>query len=161
MSILIKDEYQRLTVDSKVANRLNEIDNQITTLQDEENLLRHQILEEMQANNIDKCKSAGLIFTQVFPKDKVEFDQEKFVREVNDDVIMSFSQIEESKEFNLEKFMSENPELYNKYVETKTNVIVDTKALQKALPIVFDRYATVIKNEKPSTLRITVDKKGE
>ena len=161
MSVLIKNEKQRLTVESKVAKRLNEIDNEIAALQDEENSLRHQILEEMQANNIDRCKSEGLIFTQVFPKDKVEFNQEKFVNEADDDIIMSFSQIEETKEFNLEKFMSENPELYNKYVETKTNLIVDTKALQKALPIVFDRYTTVIPNEKPSTLRITADKKGE
>lgn len=160
MSILKQNELQRLTVDEKVVDRLNEISNEITTLQNEEDDLRNQILEEMRSNNIDTCKSKNLVFTQVFPKDKLIFDSKKFLENESEDVIASFSTLNEHDDFNIEKFKAENPELYEKYVTHNVDLDVDTTKLQKALPIIFDKYASYIKNDKPSTLRIT-RKKGE
>lgn len=149
----------RLTVSKDVVDRLNNISSTINELNDEELYLRRSILEGMVANNIDKCNSYGMTFTQVMPKPKANFDVDSFVLNENEDIVKMFTEFEEESHFDEETFKKENPELYQKYV--KTNIIphVDTKKLQKTLEPIFNKYYSEVPSDKPSTLRIT-SKKG-
>ena len=149
----------RLTVSKDVVDRLNNIDSAITELNDEENLIRHEILEGMVANNIDKCNSYGMTFIQVMPKPKANFDVDNFLLNENEDIVKMFTEFEEQEEFDFETFKKENPEVYKKY--TKQTIIphVDTKKLQKTLEPIFNKYYSEVPSDKPSTLRIT-SKKG-
>jgi len=154
------NEEGRLTVSKETATRLQEIDEQVTALNDEENLIRHEILDGMVVNNIDKCSSCGMIFTQVMPKAKVTFDTDSFLLNETEDVVKCFTTFEETEEFDFETFKAENPEMYKKYTKKNIIPIVDTKKMQKVLEPVFKKYYSEIPSDKPSTLRITF-KKGE
>lgn len=160
MTMLETNEEGRLTVSTKVATKLQEIDNQIKALNDEESFIRHQILDEMVANNIDRCSSCGLTFTQVIPKAKGVFDTDNFLLNESEDVIKCFTNFEENEEFDIEKFKIENHELYEKYTKKNIVPIVDTKKLQKTLEPVFKKYYSETSSDKLPTLRITT-KKGE
>ena len=146
IKIFEEDENGRLTVSKAAAARLKQI---------------NEISDEMSENHIDKCSQEGMTFTQVMPKAKGTFDVDNFLLHETEDVVKCFATFEEESYFDEEAFKNENPELYKKYV--KTNIIpnVDTKKLQKALKPVFDKYWHEEPSDKPSTLRITVSKKGE
>ena len=160
IKIFEKDENGRLNVSQATVQRLKEIDEQVNTLNDEENFIRHEILDGMIQNQIDKCSTSGMTFTQVMPKPKGTFDIESFLLNESEDVVKCFTTFEEEDEFDIEKFKAENPELYKKY--TKTNIIptVDTKKMEKTLTPIFEKYWHEIPSDKPVTLRITT-KKGE
>ena len=160
IKIFETNEEGRLTVSKEAAIRLQEIDSQITALNDEENYLRHEILDGMIANNIDRCSSCGMTFTQVMPKAKGTFDTDSFLLNESEDVVKCFTTFEETEEFDIETFKKENPEMYKKYVKQNIIPTVDVKKLQKLLEPVFNKYYSEIPSDKPSTLRITI-KKGE
>lgn len=160
LKIFEKDENGRLTVSQATVQRLNEIDEQVTALNDEESLIRHEILDGMIQNQIDKCSSHGLTFTQVMPKAKGTFDTDSFLLNESEDIVRCFTAFEEEDEFDIDKFKAENPELYKKYVKQNITPIVDTKKLEKTLTPVFKKYWHEIPSDKPTTLRIAA-KKGE
>lgn len=160
IKIFETNEEGRLTVSKEAAMRLHEIDNEVTALNDEENLIRHQILDGMVANNIDRCSSCGLTFTQVMPKAKGLFDTDNFLLNESEDVVKCFTTFEEQEEFDFETFKKENPEVYKKYTKQIIIPTVDTKKLQKTLEPVFKKYYSEEPSNKPVTLRIT-SKKGE
>ena len=160
MKIFETNEDGRLTVSKEAATRLQEIGNQITALNDEESLIRHEILEGMVANNIEKCTSCNMTFTQVMPKSKGIFDADSFLLNESEDVVKCFTTFEESDEFDVENFKQENPEMYERYTKKNIIPIVDVKKLQKTLEPVFKKYYSETPSDKPSTLRISA-KKGQ
>lgn len=160
LKIFEKDENGRLTVSQETVQRLNDINKEVATLNDEESLIRHEILDGMIQNQIDKCSSFGMTFTQVMPKPKGTFDVDSFLLNESEDVVKCFTTFEEEDEFNIEKFKAENPELYNKYLSKNITPVVDTKKMEKTLTSVFNKYWHETPSDKPATLRITT-KKGE
>lgn len=160
IKIFEKDENGRLTVSDQAAQRLKEIDEQVTILNNEENLIRHEILEGMIQNQIDKCSTLGMTFTQVMPKPKGTFDVDAFFLNESEDIIKCFTTFEEEEEFDIERFKSEKPELYMKYLNKNIITNVDVKKMEKTLTPVFKKYWHEEPSDKPTTLRITT-KKGE
>lgn len=161
IKIFEEDENGRLTVSKAAAARLKQINEISDEMSEEESFIRNSILDGMVENHIDRCSQEGMTFTQVMPKAKGMFDVDNFLLHETEDVVKCFATFEEESYFDEEAFKNENPELYKKYV--KTNIIpnVDTKKLQKTLKPVFDKYWHEEPSDKPSTLRITVSKKGE
>lgn len=70
-----------------------------------------------------------------------------------------FTVISEKDVFDLEKFKSENPDLYNKYTDSHIDTTVDTKKLEKTLPDVYRKYITITPSTRPITLRVAKNKK--
>lgn len=92
------------------------------------------------------------------PKSTTIFDKDRFIEEVDTDVVSAFVTIVETETFDLDKFKAENLELYKKYATTTSEVNVDERKLAKMLPSLYEKYSTEIKSDKPSTLRIAKSK---
>lgn len=160
IKILEVNENDRLTVSKDVVLRLKEINNITTELSNEEKDLRTQILDSMLANNIDKCESCGMTFSQVVPKSKGTFNTDEFMLNESEDVVKCFTTFTEESYFDEETFKKDNPELYEKYVKRNIIPLVDTSKLEKTLTPIFNKYYTEIQSDKPISLRIGT-KKGE
>lgn len=159
MSIIIKDEKGRLTISDSVVAELKNISDTISELDRKEQSIRNDILSEMIANNIEKCISSGMTFTQIIPKAKETFDTEKFLMNESEDVVNCFTTYDETCDFDIEKFKSENPSLYDKYLKKTIIPIVDTNKMKKVLEPMYEKYCTRVESSKPISLRIT-EKKG-
>lgn len=160
MAILEKDGNERLSVSKKVANRLVEIEELKSQLDAEEKELRTSILQEMINNNVDKCTTDNVSFTQIIPKNKVEFNNDDFIMNESEDVVNCFTDISSEEIFNEDKFRTENPDLYKKYLDTIFHTEVDTKKLEKTMPLVYKKYAKETKSDKPISLRIAIKKEA-
>ena len=104
-------------------------------------------------------KSANYTVSKIQPKDEVTFDEEKFLLEVQPEILADFVTIIEDKKFNEEKFKIEHPDLYKQYLDSNLISSVDIKKLSKSSPTLYDKYSTVVKSSKPATIRITGNKK--
>lgn len=155
-----EDSNGRLTVSEEAASRLQQISSEIAALSNEETFIRHHILDGMIANNIERCSSCGLTFTQVNPKPKGEFDVDSFLMNESEELVKCFTTFEETKTFDEEAFKADNPELYEKYVKTDIIPTVDIKKMEKVLEPTFKKYWHETPSTKPVTLRIS-SKKGE
>lgn len=158
MNILEKIDNERLSVSRQVTNRLIEIEELKSQLEKEEKELRSSILSEMLNNNVDKCITDNVSFSQVIPKNKVEFNNDDFIMNESEDVVSCFTDISSEDVFDENKFKLENPDLYKKYVNTIFHSEVDTKKLEKTLPLVYKKYAKEIQSDKPISLRIAIKK---
>lgn len=143
------------TISDDAAKKLSEIESQIDELTSDKNELRKLILDAMIENNVDKCIcSNGTTFSQIIPSKIVTFDNDSFIMNESEDVVRCFTTFDEIKTFNEEKFKAENPDLYNKYVETSIETNIDTNKLVKTLPNIYKKYATEKDSDKPVTLRV-------
>ena len=70
------NEHGRLVVKKAVAERYAEIQELKAKLEEEEQFIRTNVLDQMQANNSDSCEVEGVKFSQIIPKDK-ETDEEE------------------------------------------------------------------------------------
>lgn len=121
--------------------------------------VKEVILNLMSKYGTAMIKSTNYTVSKVQPADKVEFNEEKFLLEVQEEILADFVDVIEEKKFNEEKFKAENPELYEKYVESDYVSSVNTKKLSKSNPTLYDKYTTVTKSDKPATIRIVGNKK--
>ena len=158
MNILEQDKNGRLVISKEVATKLSSISSQIDELSNDEKELRKEILEAMQANNIDGCVSCGMKFSQIIPKPIGKFDINSFIENQSEELVEEFTTATVQEEFDVDKFKAENPELYEKYVRKNYEFDVDTKKLQDVFPKIFEQYYHEEQSNKPITLRITKTK---
>ena len=158
MNILEKIDNERLSVSRQVTNRLIEIEELKSQLEKEEKELRSSILSEMLNNNVDKCITDNVSFSQVIPKNKVEFDDDSFIMNESDDIVGCFVSFSVDNIFNEEKFKNEHPDLYEQYIDVIVKHETDIKKLEKTLPLVYKKYTKEIQSDKPISLRITIKK---
>lgn len=104
-------------------------------------------------------KSSNYTISKVQPSDKIEFNEERFLLEVPEEILADFVSVIEEKKFNEEKFKAEHSDLYEQYIETDYISSVNVKKLAKANPTLYDKYTTVTKSDKPATIRIVGNKK--
>lgn len=147
-----------LTIKHEIGRLIKALEDEIDKANENKDKLRAAILTAMQNNNIYQAKVDGYTISQVVPKSTTVFDKDRFIEEVDTDVVSVFVTIVETETFDLDKFKAENLELYKKYVTTASEVNVDEKKLAKMLPSLYEKYSTEIKSDKPSTLRIAKSK---
>lgn len=147
-----------LTIKYEIGRLIKALEDEIDKANENKDKLRTAILTAMQNNNIYQAKVDGYTISQVMPKSTTIFDKDRFIEEVDTDVVSAFVTIVETETFDLDKFKAENLELYKKYVTTTSEVNVDEKKLAKMLPSLYEKYSTEIKSDKPSTLRIAKSK---
>lgn len=146
----------KATISEDVAEELLNIDSLIDELTSRKDAIRKQILNRMIEKHIEKSvTNAGLTFTQVIPSKVIYFDTDSFITNESEDVVKCFTNFEEEKTLDIERFKQECPELYEKYCNTNIKTNVDIKKMQEVLPIVYNKYAIEKDSEKPISLRIT------
>lgn len=124
-----------------------------------ESEVKEVILNLMSKYGSAIIKSANYTISRIQPADKVEFNEEKFLLEVPEEILADFVSIIEEKKFNEEKFKAEHPDLYEQYIETNYISSVNVKKLAKSNPTLYDKYTSVTKSDKPATIRIVRTKK--
>lgn len=158
MNIIEHDENDRLTISKEASSKLSKLMSDISSLKAEESELRKEILEEMIANNIERCTVEGLSFTQVQPKPICFFDEDAFLLNEHESITKIFTNVEEVKAFDEERFKTEQPDLYNQYLKSDIQTHVMTDMLQKALPTIFKKYYSETESDKKVTLRVSASK---
>ena len=154
-NILAVTENGRKVISEEAAKELLRIDSEIDALNASKTELRNLILDAMIENNIEKCGTdSGLTFTQVIPAKVGLFDSNSFMLNEAESIVRCFTQFDETKTFDEERFARENPELYDKYCSTDVQANVDTDKLAKTLPDVFKKYYSEKDSDKPVTLRV-------
>lgn len=154
-NILAVTENGRKVISEEAAKELLRIDSEIDSLNASKTELRNLILDAMIENNIEKCGTdSGLTFTQVIPAKIGLFDSNSFMLNENESIVRCFTQFDETKTFDEERFARENPELYDKYCSTDVQANVDTDKLAKTLPDIFKKYYSEKDSDKPVTLRV-------
>lgn len=120
--------------------------------------VKEVILNLMSKYGVPLIKSNSYTISKVQSADKVDFDEEKFLLEVPQEILADFVSVIEEKHFNEEKLKAEHPEIYEQYVETNFVSNVNVKKLSKSMQTLYDKYTTVTKSDKPATLRIVGNK---
>ena len=154
-NILAVTENGRKVISEEAAKELLRLDSEIDELNASKAELRARILDAMIENNIEKCGTdSGLTFTQVIPAKVGLFDSNSFMLNEAESIVRCFTQFNETKTFDEERFAKENPELYNKYCNSDIHAEVDADKLAKTLPDVFKKYYSEKDSDKPVTLRV-------
>lgn len=156
--ITLDNETGLTIVKYEIGALIKALEDEVDRANENEKKLREAILNAMRVNNIYQAKVDGYTISQVMPKSTKIFNEEEFITNVDADISAAFVSVVETDNFDLDKFKTENPELYKKYVTTTTEIRVDEKKLSKMLPSLYEKYTSEIKSDKCSTLRITKSK---
>lgn len=154
-NIIIRNDKGEVIVNPEVGTLLNDILTEKEKLMQKELELKHSILTAMKENDIQTADVDGFKFSQVVPKPLSKFDTDAFLLNENEEILSAFITISEEKLFNIEKFKSEQAEMYERYSETYQNVDVNTKKLCKTLPAIYNKYYSETPSDKEITLRVT------
>ena len=160
---LIQKKDGVVVIDALFENILDNLENNVTEAENDKKVFKAALLKYMRDHDIYTASTDKYTISQVVPKEKSEFNKEKFIQEQPDDIIEGFSTINEVKVFNEQILKEKYPEIYDECCETQYDVEVDTKKLSKAYPEIFDKYNVIIPATSDVTLRITdkTAKKGK
>lgn len=158
MQILVYDDAGRLSVSSAVAQKYQEIQEQLDTYTSQQQELRSQILDAMIENKVTTSKSLGYTFSLVQPRDKEIFDSDSFIEHEEVAIISLFTNVDETEDVDLEMLKNEFPEAYNKCKKITRTYEVDVKKLQKSLPEVYNKYVTIVPATGNTTIKVTKGK---
>lgn len=160
---LIQKKDGVVVVDALFENILDNLKNNVAEAENDEKTFRAALLKYMRDHDIYTARTDKYTISQVIPKEKSEFNKEKFIQEQPDDIIEGFSSISEVKVFNEQILKEKYPEIYEECCESQYNVEVDTKKLSEVYPEIFDKYNVIIPATSDVTLKITdkTAKKGK
>lgn len=151
---LVKSENGVIAINNAVEQQLDMYE----AVAAEEKEFKQKLLEALVANDVTNVKGEKYTFSQVVPKNTVIFDKDKFVLEQDEDLVASFSEIKTTETFDMDAFKEKYPEIYQEFVKTTDDIVIDEKSLAKKLPSIYAKYSTEIKTDKPTTLRISKNK---
>mgnify|MGYP004655321405 CR=1 FL=1 len=160
---LIQKKDGVVVIDALFENILDNLESNVAEAENDKKVFKTALLKYMRDHDIYTASTDKYTISQVVPKEKSEFNKEKFIQEQPDDIIEGFSTINEVKVFNEQILKEKYPEIYDECCETQYDVEVDTKKLSKAYPEIFDKYNVIIPATSDVTLRITdkTAKKGK
>lgn len=153
------DENKQAVIAAEVENLLDEYEESKTNFEKAEKKFREELLNAMINNNIISAKIGKYTLSQIIPKPTVSFDEDKFIEENDLDVISIFTTINESFEFDIQKFIKDNPEMYAKYCVKTETTSIDTDKMEKLRPDLYEKYKKEISSDKKISLRINKSKK--
>ena len=108
----------------------------------------------MQENNIISAKVGKYNISQVIGKPSYVLDEDKFLTEVDIATLNLFAKIEETEEFDIQRFIKECPDLYQEYLNKQQKVVYELEKLKKLRPDLYDKYITVVPSTKQPYLMI-------
>lgn len=159
--IVIDEKNNVMIVEEKLNALLLDITSFKSSLDELDKNVRSKLLDAMMKLGQTQIKLTDFTISLVLGSSKEVFDEDRFLEEENEETISPFIDFEVSKEFNLEKFKEENPELYEKYVIENEKYSVDSAKLSKLRPDIYHKYVTVIASTKKPTIAIKESKESK
>lgn len=146
--------------DESVETLFSEYETKANEANDELNTFRTAITNVMNKHKIVTQSFSTKKFTLVYKKPICKFDTDAFVMNESVDIVNAVSSIEEQRTFDIDKFMKEQPEMYEKYCNVTQTVKVDETKLSTLLPDIYKKYYSETIVDTTGSLRITT-KKGK
>lgn len=122
---------------------------------------KEAVLQAMIKNDLYQFKTNNRTISVVTPKNTIIFDEATFLEEASDEVKDACVEVETKTHFDLERFIKENEELYEKYLVTEKTEKVNLEKLKTFLPKVYDRYTSEVVSDKQPSLKIIKRKGGK
>lgn len=151
---LIENKEGYAVISQKVEQILDDYNATKKEFEKREKLFRDSLFKAMQENNIISAKVGKYNISQVIGKPSYVLDEDKFLTEVDIATLNLFAKIEETEEFDIQRFIKECPELYQKYLNKQQKVVYDLEKLKKLRPDLYDKYTTVVPSTKQPYLMI-------
>lgn len=157
-----RNEDGKLVLAAQVENIIDLCEESVREANSNYDFVKQSIITAMLDNNIKTAKVGKYKFSVREPKEKWNFDVDKFINEENEEIVVAFSSVETttSKVFDMEKFRTECPDIYEKYLveQKEEKLVVDDNKLWSTLRNVWEKYAT---KEEPKPATITIKKVEE
>ena len=151
---LIENKEGYVVISQKVEQILDDYNTTKKEFEKREKFFRDSLFNAMQENNIISAKVGKYNISQVIGKPSYVLDEDKFLTEVDIATLNLFAKIEETEEFDIQRFIKECPEVYQKYLNKQQKVVYDLEKLKKLRPDLYDKYTTVIPSTKQPYLMI-------
>lgn len=116
---------------------------------------KQAILAALAKAGMVSCKTKNYNVSTVCGRDKVEFDEDKFLEENSQEVLAAFVEVEEVKTFDMERLEREYPALVAELTKVDMVTHIDLKKLEKTMPDLFNKYATIVKSDRAPTIKVT------
>lgn len=151
---LIENKEGYAVISQKVEQILDDYNTTKKEFEKREKLFRDCLFKAMQENNIISAKVGKYNISQVIGKPSYVLDEDKFLTEVDIATLNLFAKIEETEEFDIQRFIKEHPELYQEYLNKQQKVVYDLEKLKKLRPDLYDKYTIVVPSTKQPYLMI-------
>lgn len=147
------------TISEEVEKILDDYSKTKKEFEKREKEFRDSLFKAMADNNIISAKVGKYNLSQVIGKPIEELDEKEFI--LNNDLVtlQLFTKIETIENFNMEKFIKENPEIYMKYLEKEDKISYDLEKIKKLRPDLAALYIKEIPSSKKPYLMIKESKK--
>ena len=142
----------KIVATAKLENDLENLKSAKENLTEYESNLRQKLLLEMTNMNCSKIKTDKFSVSKITPKPTYEYDVDKIISELPTEVLSEFLIVTENKSFDIERFITEQKEMYDKYTNTTITKSLDIEKMKK-FPQLYEKYVTEKLNDK-SSLRI-------
>ena len=146
------------TISEKVEEILDNYSKMKKEFENAESEFRDYLFKAMVDNNIISAKVGKYSLSQVIGKPTEELDEVEFIENNDLVTLQMFSKIETIENFNLEKFIKENPEMYMKYLEKEDKISYDIEKIKKLRPDLAEKYIKLIPSSKKPYLMIKESK---
>ena len=158
-NLITTDENNQKVIALEVEKLLDDYEESKKNFEEAEKRFRNDLLNAMINNNIVSAKIGKYTISQIIPKPTIEFNEDLFIEENDVDTISIFTTINESIEFDMQRFIKENPQLYYQYCVREETTNIDKDKMAKLRPDLFEKYTKEVPSDKKITLRINKSKK--
>lgn len=158
-NLITVDENNQKVIATEVEKLLDDYEEYKKNFEEAEKKFRKELLDAMINNGIINAKIGKYTISQIIPKSTMEFDENAFIEENDVDTISIFTTINESVEFDMQRFIKENPQMYYQYCVREETTNIDKDKMAKLRPDLFEKYVKEVPSDKKITLRINKSKK--
>lgn len=156
---LIEFKENTAVLSNEVEFLLDEYKESKKVFEEAEKKFRNELLKTMIKYNIVSAKIGKYTISQVIPKPTLRLKEDEFTTENDLTTLQLFVKIDTIENFNMEKFIKEQPEMYSKYLVKEEKLTFDIKKIQKLRPDLAEKYIEEIQSDKEITLRIANSEK--
>lgn len=147
------------TISEKVEMLLDEYNNTKKEFEEKEKEFRDAIFKAMQENDIYSTKVGKYNLSQVIGKPTEKLKEDEFATEVDLPTLQLFVKVETIENFNMEKFIREQREMYTRYLTKEERLSFDIEKIKKLRPDLAKKYIEEIPSSKKPYLMIKESKK--
>ncbi len=146
------------TISEKVESILDNYTRTKEEFEKAEKEFRDALFKAMQENNIISAKVGKYNISQVIGKPTENLKEDEFTTEVDLPTLQLFVKVETIENFDMEKFIREQPEMYMKYLTKEERLSFDIEKIKKLRPDLAEKYIEEIPSSKKPYLMIKESK---
>ena len=146
------------TISEKVEDILDNYTKTKEEFEKAEKEFREALFKAMQENNIISAKVGKYNLSQVIGKPTENLKEDEFTTEVDLPTLQLFVKVETIENFDMEKFIREQPEMYMRYLTKEEKITFDIEKIKKLRPDLAAKYIEEIPSSKKPYLMIKESK---